>query len=227
MYWSTHEVGEGVIVESAVVGFAEANCYIIASTATRDAAVIDPGTPDRAEIDAIVEEIERLKVNAGLILNTHGHPDHMQGNDILKRALDVPVAIHELDGLKLTDPDRNASRLFGMDVHVAPADRLLADEEIVEIGDVRLRTVHTPGHSAGGVAFVGDGFAFTGDTLFAGGVGRTDLPCAAEGDAIAWEVLLESIRTKLMTLPDDTVLLPGHGPSTTVERERQSNPYIR
>ncbi len=227
MNWTTHKVGEGVIVESAVVGFAEANCYIIASAATGDAAVIDPGTPDRLQIEEITRELERLGVKVGLVLNTHGHPDHMEGNDILKRALEAEVAIHELDGLKLTDPDRNASRLFGMDVRVAPADRLLANDEVVEIGDIKLKTVHTPGHSSGGVAFVGDGFAFTGDTLFAGSVGRTDLPCACDADLIAWEVLMESISTKLMTLPGETILLPGHGPSTTVERERESNPYIR
>ncbi len=227
MNWTTHEVGEGVIVESAVVGFAEANCYIVASVATGDATVIDPGTSDRLELDGIIKEIERLGVKVGVILNTHGHPDHMEGNDRLKRAIGGEVAIHELDGLKLTDPDRNASRLFGMDIRVAPADRLLADDEVVEIGDIGLKTVHTPGHSSGGVAFVGNGFAFTGDTLFAGSVGRTDLPCACDADEIAWEVLMDSISTRLMTLPDDTILLPGHGPSTTVERERQSNPYIR
>ncbi len=227
MNWTTHEVGEGIIIESAVVGFAEANCYIVASVATGDAVVIDPGTSDRIEIDGIIQEIERLGVNVGLILNTHGHPDHMEGNDRLKRALEAEVAIHELDGLKLTDPDRNASRLFGMDVQVAPADRLLANDEVIEIGDIRLATVHTPGHSSGGVTFVGDGYAFTGDTLFAGSVGRTDLPCASDGSAIAWEVLMESIATKLMTLPDDTLLLPGHGPSTTVKRERETNQYIR
>jgi hydroxyacylglutathione hydrolase len=227
MNWTTHEVGEGIIVESAVVGFAEANCYIIASVATGDAAVIDPGTSDRVEIDGIIKEIERLGVSVGLILNTHGHPDHMEGNDRLKRALKAEVAIHELDGLKLTDPDRNASRLFGMDIQVAPADRLLADDEVVAIGDIRLATVHTPGHSSGGVVFVGDGYAFTGDTLFAGGVGRTDLPCSSEGDANPWEVLMESIRTKIMTLPDETLLLPGHGPSTTAGHERKTNPYIR
>ena len=227
MNWTTHEVGEGVIVESAVVGFAEANCYIIASSTTGDAAVIDPGTSDRLELDGIIQEVERLGVRIGVILNTHGHPDHMEGNDILKRTFKTEVAIHELDGLKLTDPDRNASRLFGMDVQVAPADRLLANDEVVEIGGIGLKTVHTPGHSSGGVSFVGEGFAFTGDTLFAGSVGRTDLPCAAEGDHIAWDVLMESISTKLMTLPGETILLPGHGPSTTVEHERQSNPYIR
>lgn len=114
-----------------------------------------------------------------------------------------------------------------MDVQVAPADRLLASGEVVEIGDIRLTTVHTPGHSSGGVVFTGDGFAFTGDTLFAGSVGRTDLPCACEGELIAWEVLMESISTRLMTLPDDTLLLPGHGPSTTIGHERATNPYIR
>ncbi|MCD4690297.1 MBL fold metallo-hydrolase [bacterium] len=227
MDWTTHEVGENTIVESAVIGFAEANCYIIVSKATSEAAVIDPGTQDRLEIGGIVAELERLGVSAKLILNTHGHPDHMEGNDILKRELGATTAIHELDGLKLTDPDRNASRLFGMEVQVAPADRFLTDDEVVEIGDVKLTTVHTPGHSSGGVLFVGDGYAFTGDTIFAGSVGRTDLPCASDGDSIAWEVLMESIRTKVMTMPDDTILLPGHGPSTTVGHERETNPYVR
>ena len=227
MNWVRDELGSGVLVEHAVVGFAAANCFIIADEETREAAVIDPGTDDPRELDAIVSEVRRLRLTLKYIINTHGHPDHMWGNDRLKAALGGDVLIHELDGLKLTDPERNSSVLFGYSVHVRPADRLLSDGETVKLGGIELKVAHTPGHSSGGVAFVGDGYVFTRDTLFAGSIGRSDLPCSCEGDAIAYEVLLSSIRDKLLTLPDETIVLPGHGPSTTIAIERSSNPFLR
>jgi len=227
MIWTRHDVGEAAAIERAVVGFAEANCYIVGCERTGLGALVDPGTDDADELQAIVERVETLGLTIRSIVNTHGHPDHFAGNDALREALGAEVLIHELDALKLTDPDRNASRLFGREAYVSPPDRLLSEGETIEVGGVSLLVVHTPGHSVGGIALVGDGFVFTGDTLFAGAVGRTDLPCASEGDAIAWEVLLESIREKLFALPDETVVLPGHGPATTVGRERRENTYVR
>ncbi len=227
MNWTVHKIGDGITLESAVVGFAESNCYIFVSDLSKKAVIIDPGTSDPDEIAGIIAEVERLGVTVEQILNTHGHPDHMEGNDLLKREFGAKVAIHELDGLKLTDPDRNASRLLGFDIQVSPADRLLAEGDEVLVGKTALKVVHTPGHSAGAIALVGDGYVFTGDTIFAGSVGRTDLPCSCDEKDIAWEVLMDSIRDKIMVLPDDTILLPGHGPSTTIGHERSHNPYVK
>ena len=226
MAWTSHELADGLVAETIVVGFAQANCYIVREPGRR-AVVIDPGSSDPAEVKAILNRIEELGLSVELIINTHGHPDHMAGNDILKQHLGVPVAIHELDAMKLTDPDRNGSTLFGMEIYVAPPDRLLRDDETIALGEHELRVVHTPGHSVGGIVLVGNGFVVTGDTLFAGSIGRSDLPCASEESSIAYEDLIASIRERLMTLPDETIVLPGHGPATTIGRERRTNPYIR
>ncbi len=227
MNWTMHEVGDGITLGSTAVGYAESNCYILVSDSSKKAAIIDPGTSDRDQIAGIVAEVKRLGATVEQIINTHGHPDHVEGNDILKREFGANVAIHELDGLKLTDPDRNASRLFGFDIQVAPADRLLREGDEVVVGDIVLKVLHTPGHSAGAIALVGVGYAFTGDTIFLGSVGRTDLPCSCDESEVAWEVLMQAIREKIMVLPDEMILLPGHGPSTTVGHERSHNPYVK
>jgi hydroxyacylglutathione hydrolase len=227
MEWTSYNVGPGVTVRGAVVGFAEANCYVLACDATQEAAVIDPGTMGPEETSAIAAEVERLGVRVRYIIDTHGHPDHMSGNDLLKVAVGGEVVIHELDGLKLTDPERNGSKLFGLDVRVRPADRLVREGEVIEVGKIRLKVVHTPGHSVGGVALLGEGFVFTGDTLFAGSIGRSDLPCSSDDNTNAYEVLLASIRDRLLTLPDETVVLAGHGPPTTIGAERAGNPFLR
>ncbi len=227
MDWTSFDVGPGVTVRGAVVGFAEANCYVLACDETHEGAIIDPGTMGVEETSGIPAEVERLGVSVRYIINTHGHPDHISGNDLLKAAVGGEVLIHELDGLKLMDPVRNASRMFGFDVHVKPADRLLREGEVVTIGKVNLQVVYTPGHSAGGITLVGDGFAFTGDTLMAGTIGRTDLPCSSDESTIAYDVLIDSIRGKLLTLPEETVVLAGHGPATTIGVEKRSNPFLR
>jgi glyoxylase-like metal-dependent hydrolase (beta-lactamase superfamily II) len=225
--WTPYDVGDGVILESTPVGFAEANCFILSSRKTRDAVVIDPGTMDAEETAGIVDRVKELGVDVRYIVNTHGHPDHMSGNDFLKAAVGGEVLIHELDGFKLTDPVRNSSRLFGFDVYVAPADVLVKEGDRIEIGDVSLTVIHTPGHSSGGISLLGDGFVFTGDTLFAGSIGRSDLPCSSEENTIAYEVLLQSIGERLLALPDETLVFPGHGPTTTIGNERRTNPFVR
>lgn len=225
--WTVHDVGPGALLKSAVVGFAGANCYILGCTRTVRGAIIDPGTDVREEWMAVVDESLRNSLKIELILNTHGHPDHFAGNDLLRRAFGAEVAIHEFDGLKLADTVLNGSKMFGLDVRTSPADRLLKDGQDLQIGDVTLTVLHTPGHSLGGVAFLGPGFVLTGDTLFAGSVGRTDLPASSRVGTDAWEVLTTSIRSRLFTLPDDTVVLPGHGPATTIGVEKRQNPFLR
>lgn len=227
LHWTTYDVSDDAIVKSAVVGFAAANCYILACRRTLEAAVIDPGTMDTSDTEDVADEIRRLGLSVRYILNTHGHPDHTSGNDLLKVAVGGEVMIHTLDALKLTDPVRNGSRLFGMDMRVSPPDRLLSDGDRIALGDVALVVAHTPGHSSGGVVLVGEGFVFTGDTLFAGSIGRSDLPDSTDGDAPADEELIRSIRERLLSLPDETVVLSGHGPPTTIGVERRGNPFLR
>jgi hydroxyacylglutathione hydrolase len=225
--WRSHELGEGILARSVEVGFAAANCYVLADRESGEAAVIDPGTGDPSELDPIIDEIKREGLSVKYIINTHGHADHMWGNDYLKARLGGEVVIHELDGLKLTDPERNGSVMFGFSVRVSPADMLVAEGDVLEMGGVALKVLHTPGHSSGGAVFLGDGFVLTGDTLFAGSIGRSDLPCSSEDGSVAYQVLLDSIARKLMVLPDDTVVLPGHGPATTIGTERETNPFLR
>jgi hydroxyacylglutathione hydrolase len=226
LMWKTHDFGPGIILKAAVVGFAEANCYILACAKKLRGVIIDPGTDVRDEWTAIVDEALKHSLKIDRILNTHGHPDHFLGNDLLRRAFGAEVAIGEYDGIKLTDVILNGSRMFGLDMHVSPADKLLKDGETLQIGDVTLTVLHTPGHSLGGVAFLGPGFVFTGDTLLAGSVGRTDLPASSRVGTDPWDVLAASIQDKLLTLPDDTVVLPGHGPATTIGAEKKTNHHL-
>lgn len=225
--WTAYEMDPSVLVESAVVGFAAANCYLVGCAETHEGIVVDPGTMGTDDTTEVADEVRRLGLCIKYILNTHGHPDHMSGNDYLKVAVGGEVLIHQLDALKLTDPVRNASRLFGMDMYVSPPDGVMRDGDVVRFGRLSLKVAHTPGHSSGGVVFVGDGYVFTGDTLFAGSIGRSDLPDSSDEDTDPYDVLIRSITEKLLTLPDDTVVFSGHGPATTIGRERATNPFLR
>lgn len=227
LIWAAHDVGPGIVLTGSAVGFARANCYILGCRHTLRGVVVDPGTDSRDEWPGIVDEALRYSLKIERILNTHGHPDHFVGNDLLRRAFGAEVNIHEYDGLKLTDPVVNSSRMFGLDAHVSPADTLLRDGDTIPVGRISLAVLHTPGHSLGGIALLGPGFVFTGDTLFAGSVGRTDLPASSRAGTEPWDVLAASIKEKLLVLPDDTVVLPGHGPATTIGAEKRSNPYLR
>jgi len=198
------------------------NSYIVWKAGDARAIVIDPGLQP-AEI---LEVLDQYGLQLQAIWLTHGHADHIAGNPSLKKRYpEAPIMIHPLDADKLTDPWQNLSAQFGLQLVSPAADRLINEGEMLEVGGIKWRVAHLPGHCRGHVVFVSEGLEPTvvlaGDTLFNGSVGRTDFPDGNPAD------LVNGIREKLYTLPDSTIVLPGHGPSTTVGNEKESNPFVQ
>jgi len=205
-----------IVLRKMIVGQVDTNCYILGCATTGDGAVIDPG----GDADAVKSAIEEMGLSIRVIVNTHGHVDHISANGEVKRATGAELAIHEYDARMLLDPIANLSAsAFGPIVSPA-ADRLLRDGDTIKVGELQLNVIHTPGHTEGGICLLGKGYVFSGDTLFAGSVGRSDFP---GGDPT---VLVRSIRTRLLCLADTTTVLPGHGPNTTIGNEKECNPYL-
>lgn len=201
-------------VERLQLGPLETNCWIVDDGGSGPAIVIDPA--DGAS--AIVDRLGDRQVAA--IVLTHGHFDHLGGTEELIEATGAPLLIHEADADRITSAHGTGGALFGFDVSAPAADRVLGQGDIVEAGDVTLEVLHTPGHTPGCICLYGHGHLFSGDTVFAGSVGRTDFP---GGDSRA---LKDSIARVLAPLPDETVVHPGHGPDTTIGRERRINPFF-
>lgn len=202
-------------IQSLVVGPVAANCYLLSDEGGKGI-VIDPG----GDAPAILDTIRKEHITVEAILNTHGHSDHIAANDAVRNATGAPLYIHAADEHMLTDPRANLSLFMGGNVVSRPAEHHLKEGDILCVGAIALKVLHTPGHSPGGVCFAGEGVLFSGDTLFADSIGRTDFP----GGSLPQ--LIGVIKEKLMALPDDTVVYAGHGPSTTIGRERQYNPYL-
>jgi hydroxyacylglutathione hydrolase len=202
------------------VGLLSANCYVVNCKDTSEAAVIDPGFGSTSEADEIIAYITRNNLDLKFIIDTHGHPDHTCGNQALKDKFSVPICIHENDAYMLGESGRETARYFGFDSVSPPADMLLHEGGYVKFGDVTLRVVHTPGHSLGSVVLLGETEVFTGDTLFAGSIGRTDFPGSSDPE------MQRSLR-KLLRLPDYFVVYPGHGPATTMGEEKRVNPFLQ
>lgn len=206
-----------MIIEKLTVGPIMANCFVIGCEDTREGAVIDPG----ADGDRIMKVVTAAGLNITRIINTHGHFDHVGANREIKAATDAELIIHPLDAPMLAQLDQMAGA-FGMSVENSPPpDRTVDEGEEIQVGNLTLAVLHTPGHTPGGISLHSDGHVFVGDTLFQGSIGRTDFP---GGD---YDTIIRSIREKLFPLGDQVVVYTGHGPETAIGTEKQFNPFAR
>ncbi len=205
-----------MIFKKLVVGPLASNCYIIGSETTKEGIIIDPAD----EAERILQSVKELGLKIKCIVLTHGHPDHIGALKEIKEATGAEIAVHADDAESLQQSFLGA--LFGLVYPVPPPpDRLLREEDNIDTGDLHFSVLHTPGHTPGGICLLGHGILFSGDTLFNYGIGRYDLP---GGD---YSQLMDSLQTKLMELPDDTIVYPGHGPETTIGDERRGNPFLQ
>ena len=207
-----------MILETIIVGALAVNCYLVGSTATHEAAVIDPGD----EPQKILAEIHKKKLKLEYIILTHAHFDHAGAAKKLHEATGAKVLVNEKDALLLKNTAAQAA-MFGMHAEPAPApDRFIKEGDIIKVGEVEMKVIETPGHTPGGISLyiAKSGIVFTGDTLFWGSIGRTDLP---GGD---YNAIIHSLKEKLGRLPDNTKVYPGHGDDTTIGFEKQQNPYF-
>jgi hydroxyacylglutathione hydrolase len=198
-----------MLIETFTVGMLSTNCYIASCTHTKEAIIIDPGLDLTMEAQPIFNYIDKEKLKIKYIINTHGHSDHINGDGIMQKKYAVPICIHLLD----------ASFLECLENHDAPSDVLLKDGDAVKFGNVSLKVMHTPGHTMGSICLIGGKIVFSGDTLFAGSIGRTDFPESSPRDMVA------TLR-KLMDLPDYLFVYPGHGDFSLMGQEKRSNSFL-
>ena len=205
-------------IETLVVGPIETNCYIASDPVSREAVIIDAGD-DAEEILAYVEQ-NRLQVK--YLLNTHGHFDHIQANDAIREKTGAKLAIHADDVELLASPEKVNAGMMSVIHGCREPELVLHNGDTIAFGPYQLRVIYTPGHSKGGCCFyeVQEKVCFTGDTLFRGSIGRTDL---YGGNYV---VLLKSVRERLQVVADDVTIYPGHGPESTMAFERRANPYL-
>lgn len=208
-------------IDRLILGDFQTNCYVVRrDEAAADCLVIDTGL-DVSELPAF---LKRHQLNPVAVVLTHGHADHILGVVPLRQQYpQIKVYIHRLDAALLDDPAANLSALAGTAFTAEPADILLDEGDVVEEAGISLEVFHTPGHTPGGICLYAEKerLVFVGDTLFADSVGRTDFPGGDHGQ------LIESIRSKLLTLPDETAVYPGHGMRTTIGREKRANLFLK
>lgn len=203
-------------VKCLTVGPMMANCYIVWCEETKDALIIDPG----GDGSRILAEIKKEALDVKYIVNTHGHIDHIAANKDVKEVTGAKLLIHPDDAPLLANPDLNLSLYMGSPYRSPKADMLISEGEEIAVGNLRLEVLHTPGHTRGGVCLKTEEAIFTGDTLFAGSIGRTDFPGGS------FKQLIDSITNKILPCDDNCVVYPGHGPASTVGYERKNNPFL-
>lgn len=208
-----------MILKIVVVTDFATNCYAIGCSRTREGAIIDPG----GNPHAILATVKEADIHVRYVINTHGHVDHIGANGAVMRATGASLVAHKAEAPMLTDPARNLGFLFGHPEAGPAADLLVEEGATIAIGDIQLQVLHTPGHTPGSISLYAatEGIVFSGDTLFKEGIGRTDLPGGNH------KSLIQSIRRKLLSLPNETVVYPGHGPTTTLAHEQRFNPWLQ
>lgn len=206
-----------MILRRLIVSVFQTNCYILGCSITQKAVVIDPGD----DVEKIIEELKKDRLSLEYILNTHGHIDHAGGNGKLKELTHAKIMIHPAD-LDLLKNAPVYTQIFGVKTHTSPCpDGFLKEGATIKAGEeISLKVIHTPGHSPGSVSFLGNTIVFVGDTLFADSIGRTDL---RGGSYVS---LIDSVKSKLIPLGDSIKVYPGHGPATTIGREKKYNPFL-
>jgi hydroxyacylglutathione hydrolase len=206
-----------MILEGLVVGMFQSNCYVVGDETTREALIVDPGD----EAKRILAVVDRHHLDVKLIAVTHSHVDHVAALEPVRESTGADVVMHH-DAYESSKAEAGMMRtLLGVGApKIAEPHLLVDDDDELSVGNLTFKVLYTPGHAFGHICLAGEGVVFTGDALFAGGIGRFDLP---GGDG---KLLLKSIRQKLLTLPDETVVLSGHGPASTIGEERTSNPFL-
>lgn len=213
-----------MVVKTLIVGPIQTSCYIVSFPNSRNAMVIDPG----GDTEQIIKYLNTKTLQLVYLVNTHGHIDHIGANAELKDAYpSCQICIHPADAAMLTDAPQNLSFELGFNYVSPPADRLIKEGAIINLDTHKFVVCHLPGHTPGGICLLYEPedkseppVMFSGDTLFCGGIGRTDFPGGSH------QQLLKGIKQKIFSLPDDTVVYPGHGPPTTVGQEKQMNPFF-
>jgi glyoxylase-like metal-dependent hydrolase (beta-lactamase superfamily II) len=198
-----------MLIETFTVGSLSTNCYVASSEQTKNAIVIDPGLDFSSEANQIFDYIIQAGLKVKLIVNTHGHPDHIGGDAVFQEKYNVPICIHRFD----------AASLEGLENANFPATVLLEDGSLIKFGNESLEVMHTPGHTPGSICLLGERLVFTGDTLFAGGIGRTDFPGGSDSD-------MRLSLQKLMRLPEYFLIYPGHGSTSIMGEEKRVNPFL-
>jgi glyoxylase-like metal-dependent hydrolase (beta-lactamase superfamily II) len=208
-------IAVSVTVSGLTVGAFQENCYLVVEPESKRAVIVDPGE----EASRIIASIEQATVVPEAVWLTHAHLDHIGAVSGIRRRWDIPVYLHPLDEPLYAMASRQAA-LYGLSYEQpAPADRTLGDGDVLELGNLRFTVMHAPGHAPGHVVFHGHGVALVGDCLFAGSIGRTDLPMSNPRD-------LAASLERIVSLPDDTIVYPGHGPATSIGIEAGSNPFL-